>query len=798
MRLALCSLAIMILAAIGWFAWPPSEGGMPAAAAPTATRTPEPAVTATADAVLAREPVSASDALQSLTGEVRDDARRPVSGATVRVFASPEPGAAPAIEVRSDADGHFRIERNVAWPAELAITVEANGHVPQRRDHVTEPHLLFELSRRVVLRGRVLAEGTNAPVAGAVVAGGETAVTTDPTGRYEVTAALVRGAAQLHASHAGYVSRHRSILLHGREPTEVDFVLPPETNITVTVVDAHTREPIVGVELRYPYEKPLVPLLTDDRGRCSLVTGEGQLLLREVHAAGYARTTWQWQVRDVASAAPLIPMLRLATIEGRVTDTVGNPLEGANVAGPQHGPAARRGAPDAPGVAWGPGAFSYEVGDSAAFADAKGHFTLVLLPSTEGQILTARHADFVTTTSSPVVVTGGQRAWVELALARGATLHGTVRRNGEQLSSFQVVWNSTSEPGLQGRTSVHSAEGYTLRGIAPGESTIQLVEPGRGTVQRCTVQLEAGQTLQHDFAWEEKTTTITGKITSTDGSPLENIAVQASSEGETDRHSKSVISRADGSYSIACIEGRTYRVSARRVVWKFLDGVPAGAADVNFVLPELGLLRIQLLDAATRDPVRATDDTGTVSWREGGQGAWLNANDKIDATGLFEMRLPIGAVDVSMWLTEGGYQARTLQALPVTANADPAPIPVELVRGARVELVLAGDTPMPRDIAQKHLLFFVDERTSALVRGPFAKQGGESNHRLNGINMWFGNPGLLHRHVHFTTAGDPVALRGLAPGRHWLRAFPDDLVFEPASFDVTESGGRFVVRWQRR
>jgi hypothetical protein len=28
--------------------------------------------------------------------------------------------------------------------------------------------------------------------------------------------------------------------------------------------------------------------------------------------------------------------------------------------------------------------------------------------------------------------------------------------------------------------------------------------------------------------------------------------------------------------------------------------------------------------------------------------------------------------------------------------------------------------------------------------------------------------------------------------------FPDDLVFEPATLEVTPTGGKFVVRWRRR
>jgi hypothetical protein len=101
------------------------------------------------------------------------------------------------------------------------------------------------------------------------------------------------------------------------------------------------------------------------------------------------------------------------------------------------------------------------------------------------------------------------------------------------------------------------------------------------------------------------------------------------------------------------------------------------------------------------------------------------------------------------------------------------------------------------EIAAQYLLFCVDDRTSPLLRGPVAEKSPECNFSIDGIGMWIGEPGAYTRLVQFHRGPNPK-VRGLAPGRHRLRAFPDDLVFEPAEFDVPAAGAKVVVRWGSR
>ena len=121
---------------------------------------------------------------------------------------------------------------------------------------------------------------------------------------------------------------------------------------------------------------------------------------------------------------------------------------------------------------------------------------------------------------------------------------------------------------------------------------------------------------------------------------------------------------------------------------------------------------------------------------------------------------------------------------------------VELQRGVTVELEVGGAAPFDEHVRKDHVLFLLESEQLAAVRGPFRDQGGESNQRINGVDMWLESPGLMLQVPSFEERD--VKLGGLAPGRYSLRSFPDDLVFEPVSFDVGPAGGRITLRWRRR
>ncbi|MEO6709913.1 MAG: hypothetical protein ABIP42_10065 [Planctomycetota bacterium] len=153
-----------------------------------------------------------------------------------------------------------------------------------------------------------------------------------------------------------------------------------------------------------------------------------------------------------------------------------------------------------------------------------------------------------------------------------------------------------------------------------------------------------------------------------------------------------------------------------------------------------------------------------------------------------------------MHLTLDGYTPKLTTGIPVTIAGNDSPIVVELARGCQVKLSLKADEDVGR--LRGHLVFVLHESQLESLRGPFPRQGGPSNSRLNGVNMWVADPGLLQQLLDVDASGLCV-LGGLEPGRYTLKSFPDDFIFEPATFDLGDAAVSIErltveIRWLSR
>ncbi len=743
-----------------------------------------------------REPADTGTSLpEEITGRVCNDARRPVAGAAVRAFVSPKTAGSPVLaEVTSDADGAFRFAWGTAWPTKVVLEAAAPGHATTTRAHIGPGSPVeFFLSRVVVIRGRVLDSDTHAPLEGAVVRSSTTA-TTDASGQYEVRAELQSRNTFVQATHPGHVEQGRSLRLQDPDPVDLDLYLPRSESLLVQVVDAETGAPIAGA--RVDNQRGDAGTNTDERGQCRLTTGNGVYLSRVVSAAQHGETTWNWRVRDASSTVPRIPLFRLATVEGRVTDADGAPAVGARVGllNGMNRECVRTNLPSP-----GPGTFSFSDGGATAKTNTEGRFELAVLPSPTASFVRVSRGDLPPVCSAAFVLDRPEAmVHIDLVLVAGGTIRGIVQRNGTPMANARIFWQSVGSDPVDGWIAVKGDGNYELVGVAAGDVKVRLLD-GAEILHRCTLRITAGETLRHDIAVDEHIAPITGRITSSNGLPLANIVVHAFSEA-ADGYMRKATSDEDGRYSIPCAAGCKYTVRVRlESAERCQTGVAAGSQGIDLTMPELGLLRLVVHDAATHAPCTFEDDpqSWSLAWRTAGERVFVQAKERIDSRGRVDLRLPVGAVDVSLWTVAAGHAPRTVSNLSVTNDPEPAVTPIEVGRGIDIDVTLAPDTPMSREVLAGHVVFLLDDREAAMVRGPFAVESVESNHRINGVNMWFDEPGLLHRLVPF---GAPYArpMRGLTAGRRRLRAFPDDIVFEPAEIDVTPAGGTFAVRWHRR
>src|SRR5262249_35287155 len=157
----------------------------------------------------------------------------------------------------------------------------------------------------------------------------------------------------------------------------------------------------------------------------------------------------------------------------------------------------------------------------------------------------------------------------------------------------------------------------------------------------------------------------------------------------------------------------TLRVPPRRdydmrLSWKTVerrcDGVPAGATDVDFAVPELGRLELRLIDSIARAPLRSSSEYGWgLAWREAGTQEFRGCAAEIDVTGSCRVDLPIGVVDLSLDLHADGYVPRVVTNVEVVARPS-APLTVELERSVALRLRIAGASALAPEIAEKHLV----------------------------------------------------------------------------------------------
>ena len=316
---------------------------------------------------------------------------------------------------------------------------------------------------------------------------------------------------------------------------------------------------------------------------------------------------------------------------------------------------------------------------------------------------------------------------------------------------------------------------------------------------------ESGEEYECDVAWTEETDTIRGFVFDVDGDPVAEQSVSARGNGTSGRRLySSARTDSDGAFEIEVLPDRLYHVSAYHpVAGDSVEDVPAGAEGIELVLPATGRVRVRLVDATTGDPViSAASSTWGLAWREGGAEAFRKVRDSRVVDNSIELEVPLrggfGTIDLAVQLNEDGCRPRRVLGLPVTPLAETPPVTtVELERGVDGKLHLTGDESLTAELQRGHLFFLLHDDQLASLRGPFPRQGEPSNHRINGINMWVGEPGLLYQMPEFGPTGFAF-LQALKPGRYTLKSFPDDFVFTPASFEIVEDQDTVEIRWQRR
>ncbi len=820
-------LIVVVGALVAWWAWPdapppPQPEEAPVAHAPEPAVPADPPPAAPSEAVLQapvedppreRQPVTIDPpptidrSSPAIRGRVTDLDESPIENATVKLFpdvlGSSDPE--PLTECATDEQGRYRVTLPEASLGRFALTAEAPGYRRGKIEGV-DPDRVVDLTLcwLVDLVGQVRDAETGEPLADATILWRpDRKTTTDTSGTYRASGIVAGQTNFLYARKEGYAQKATRIELNRPEEATLDLELSRGVPLVVEVFDRETDSPVAGADVcAQLHPEPLTR--TGEDGRCEIRIADGDELWLKVEAEDYVPFTWRYpEVEVERDFAPRIPLAAVGAIEGIVTDEEGNPVSGALLHGDSddHWPglltAEEREALDLPGRA-----HHDEPPDCHAYSDAEGRFRLPVLPGPSPQHVSAidsvgRRAD----SESVVVESSASRPWVEIVLPDGATVRGRVLCNGEPWLG-DIFWKRAGSRS-SGRIHTDREGAYELAHVPAGEISFFVRNPGHrnyGNEAKATLVVEAGKTYEKDILWEQEISTITGRVTSASGEPLANVHMGAYCRSEGERFAYFWGSTGeDGTYGIEVFPSDSYEVTARRAPTEdSRQNVAAGSTNVDFVLPDLGRLTLRFVEAATGEPAQVEYGSRRLGWRMSGDATFHRTDVHLSGDGTAELELPVGTVDLSVYLNDCGYAPTTVRGLAVTTDPSPRPVVIELQPGVEVKLALTPDFDPPAGSLADHELLLLEESQLPTVRDSFPRSDTSSSDRLEDLPPWQGEPGLVRQMCRPDDRGR-AHLRGLAPGRYAIHALPDDLVFEPESFEITgDEEGPVEIRWRLR
>lgn len=107
-----------------------------------------------------------------------------------------------------------------------------------------------------------------------------------------------------------------------------------------------------------------------------------------------------------------------------------------------------------------------------------------------------------------------------------------------------------------------------------------------------------------------------------------------------------------------------------------------------------------------------------------------------------------------------------------------------------------GETPFGREVRKGHVLFLLGSADLDAVCGPLLPTA-RWNLYANGVPLLLRDPALSEQMLRFDDTS-VARVRGLPPSRYVVRAFPDDFVFEPVEFTLSQAESRIELTWRPR
>jgi protocatechuate 3,4-dioxygenase beta subunit len=721
----------------------------------------------------------------AIAGRVVDANGGPLVGATVTLWAGrgrmlDELSAAEALPqtATTNPDGRFRFE--VAGAEGNRLRFEAPGFATQERIQVRSGALLKPavLALGRVVRGKVtLADKRTPPAVALVRFEGRTStrwVETRPDGSFLIDSApLQAGSLVADARDSGRAAA--PVAAGAAEP--VAIVLAPTGGLRGRVVESDSVRPVPGVRLVARGEGTVF-LARSGRDGAYQIRGLSPRRYR-LEADDERFVPWSREVLVVAGQLEDqdVPLVRGATLAGRVIGEDGAPIDGAVLSLTRAGENPFR------------AVMRRMQNDGQVRSARDGSFKATRLMPGDNQRLDVRHDEFEERSIGGVdLAPGALRSGMNIVLRRGLVARGIVRdENALPLAGVEVVLSRslafTARSGRYGQSSFSfvgpgsmarretGADGrFEFRGLKSGDYTLSAGRQGFARAVQDPVKIAEGHTGEPIELVLRPGVSISGVVRDRAGAPSAGWLVLARASGENSAVFGPASLRTqeptgeDGAFVIEGLaEGGSYdlQLMASGGLGPRRSGVNAPAEGVEITVGGNGQIRGQVLDAESGRPVTDFEVTYLPDARGGGRFSFSNASRGRGMGQPQSVHAEDGAfvlddVPAGQWTVQAGaagYQKGSAAAVSVEDGGTAEGVELRLSKGGVVSgRVLDSRTGRP----------VLDATVSAVLSG-----GGQ------GVPMRMAMAGSSENEA-TTDADGRYEVAGLAPGIWTLTASHPD------------------------
>lgn len=578
---------------------------------------------------------------------------------------------------------------------EAVLTESTGSDSPSSSPKLAEP-------LRASVRGRVIREGTLAPIGDvavrilAIVEKPVEPVRTAGDGSFVLEGLDVDRPHRFELLPPGSLGTHRDVTLPAAGSHDVEFRLPPDVALRGRVVDAVSREPIVGAKVVVSSlsmsgpERPKLECVTGTDGGFGFGAPESLLagLYLQVSHPGYVST--HMPIVDVAAIEA--PLWRPTRIEGIVRFADGAIATGSSVQIWQSQVEVTRLPKE---QAWPSDLRLVSRGPSVA-VDAFGRFAFDDAAPWSTVRIQANDPSGSYTAIDVATVAPGTSAYVEIFYwprTGSAALEGTFTVNGKGAPvPYRMTLSGASKP----QRFVAGSDGrFRHEGLPGGFASLTVDATGIASPQLPEYKLVDGETTRADVELKIETSWIGGRVTRRDGSPASGVGVAI--RGTESAARVGVNTDADGRFrvltTLAPGAGAIARVAVGAAYHE--QELKGGDEDAKIVLPDRGRVLLRIVDAVTRAPIPApvaclVDPSG--ARRE----LMSNMVRKLPGD-LVEIELDLGARRLAIDRVATFYSPAIVD---VTASLDPPVLVVEVppptTGSLRVEISDEGNVVLPR------------------------------------------------------------------------------------------------------